>query len=205
MLTNPDAAWRTYDGVQVVATRRFFERWSLQGSYAWSRTIGSFDNENGSNAANTDLGRGGHFTNPNRAINSVGRTVFDRPHDIRAFGTYAFPYWGGLRVSGVYRLTSGTPWARLQSADARTQVFQAGIRVEPIGMRTLPVSHEADLRVEKTVTLQNRTVAGLYVDIYNVTNRSVATRVVEFSGPSFGNPLRFSPARRFRIGGRISF
>lgn len=78
-------------------------------SFRWSRTIGSFDNETASNAADTDLASNGNFANPNRAINTTGRTVFDRPHDVRVFGTYLLPYWGVVRVGGVYRYTTGAP------------------------------------------------------------------------------------------------
>jgi hypothetical protein len=203
VLTNPVGAERHYDAVQLVGSRRFHNGWSLQVSYTWGRTDGNFDNENGSNAANTDLGRGGNFSNPNRAINTTGRTVFDRRHDLRAFGTFLLPYWGGLSVSGVYRYTSGAPWARLQNFDPRTQAF--GIRVEPLGTREYPATHEADLRVEKTYVFPGGVTTGLYGDVFNVTNHSVVSRVQEFSGPSFGNPQRFTLGRRLRVGVRVTF
>jgi len=44
LMTNPPGAWRHFDGIQLVGTRRFADGWSLQASYSWGRTVGSFDN-----------------------------------------------------------------------------------------------------------------------------------------------------------------
>jgi hypothetical protein len=202
-MTNPAGAWRHFDAIQFVGARRFADGWSLQASYSWGRTVGSFDNENGSNAANTDLASNGNFTNPNRAINTTGRTVFDRRHDVRVFGTYAFPYWGGVRVSGIYRYTSGAPWGRtVDSFDPRTQ---SAILVEPVGTRELPAANEADLRLEKTLTLRTRSVAGIYLDIFNLADHVVARNVIQNSGSAFGTAFRWTEPRRFRVGVRVTF
>jgi len=203
LMTNPAGAWRHFDAIQFVGTRRFADGWSLQASYSWGRTVGSFDNENGSNAAGTDLASGGNFSNPNRAINPSGRTVFDRRHDARVFGTYSFPYWGGIRVSGVYRYTSGAPWGRtVDSFDPRTQT---AVLVEPVGTRQLPAINQADLRVEKTFTLPAGAVAGIYADIFNLTNSVVARNVIQSSGSAFERAFRWTDPRRFRVGIRVTF
>lgn len=203
VMTNPDGAWRQYDGVQLVGTRRAADGWSVQASYAWGRTVGSFDNENGSNAANTDLATNGNFANPNRAINTTGRTVFDRRHDGRVFGTYRFRYWGGFRVSGIYRYTSGLPWGRIvNSFDPRTQ---AAVLVEPIGTRHLPPTSELDVRVEKTLRFPGSVTAGIFADVFNATNREVASRSQQVSGSAFGNVTGWTQPRRFRLGLRATF
>lgn len=204
VMTNPSGAWRSYDGVQVVGSRRYANGWSLQGSYAWGRTLGSYDNENGSNAAGTDVGPQANFANPNRAINTTGRTVFDRRHDLRAFGTYTLRPFGGLRVSGVYRYTSGMPWGRtVTTFDPRTQA--SFVVVEPIGTRERQATHEADLRIEKTFPLPARATAGIYADVFNITNHIVVSQVVESSGPTFGTVRRSTDPRRLRVGLRLMF
>jgi hypothetical protein len=60
VLTNPQGAWRHSDAVQFIGTRRYGNAWSAQLSYTWGRTVGSFDDENGSDAANTDVGTNGN-------------------------------------------------------------------------------------------------------------------------------------------------
>lgn len=202
LLTNPDGAWRRYDGIQFVGSRRFHDGWSVQASYAWARTRGSFDNDNGSNAANTDLATNGNFANPNRAINATGRTLYDWRHDVRVFGTLVVPSWGGVQVSGVYRYTSGAPWGRIvNSFDPRTQ---SAILVEPVGTRHMPATSELDLRIEKTVSFRKALKGGLFADIFNLTNREVP-RYQQISGSAFGTATSWTQPRRFRLGLRVSF
>ena len=203
VMTNPSAAWRHHDGLQFVVSRRPANGWSYQASYSWGRTRGSFDNENGSNAANTDAGQSGHFANPNRAINATGRTVFDRPHDVRAFGTYHLTYWGGFRISGVYRLTSGNPWGRyVTSFDPRTG---GAVLVEPVGTRAYPALHELDLRVEKTIPIGGARAASVFASVFNVTDHVVAARINQNSGSAFGQVTTYTQPRRFRVAVRVTF
>ena len=202
LLTNPPGAWRQDDALQLVADRRYASGWSLQASYTWGRTVGNFDNDAASNAASSDLASNGNFANPNRAILSTGRTVHDRRHDVKVFGTYTVPFWD-LRVSGTYRFTSGGPFARVvTSFPPETQTF--AIYAEPVGTYQEPAFSRADLRVEKTVRVQSVRL-GLYGDLYNVTNRVVVARVNNTSGSAFGQPRSYSAPREFRAGVRMTF
>jgi carboxypeptidase family protein len=203
LMTNPRGAWRHYDGIQLVGSRRPADGRSLQVSYAWGRTVGSFDNENGSNTAGTDVATNGNFANPNRAINTVGRTVFDRRHDVRVFGVYTLQHWGGARASAVYRYTSGAPWGRqVNSFDPRTQA--SAVLVEPVGTRQMPATNELDLRIEKMFRLRSAT-ASVYANVFNVANRVVAAQVIQNSGSAFGAVTQWTAPRRFRMGLRVTF
>jgi hypothetical protein len=185
-----------------VADRRYASGWSLQASYTWGRTGGNFDNDAASNAASSDLASNGNFANPNRAILSPGRTVHDRRHDLKVYGTYAVPFWG-LRVSGVYRYMSGAPFARVvTSFPPETQTF--AIYAEPVGTYEESAISGADLRVEKTVRVRSASI-GLYGDLYNVTNRIVVARVNNVSGSAFGQPRAWTSPREFRAGVRVAF
>ena len=151
LVTNPPGAGRRYDAVSFVVTRRYASGWSLQGSYTWGSTRGNFDNDAASNAASSDLYATGNFANPNRAINSTGRTVWDRRHDAKVYGTWATPLWG-IRLTGSYRYLSGAPYARITNAfGAQTGAFS--INLEPVGAYQLPAQNSGDLRVDKTVRL----------------------------------------------------
>jgi hypothetical protein len=203
VLTNPEGAWRHYDAIQLIAVQRASRGLALQMSYTWAHTRGSFDNDNGSNAANTDMARNGNFANPNRAINATGRTLYDRRHDVRVLGTYLLPYWGGVRVSGIYRLTSGAPWARLVNSFGPLTGAN-NIVVEPVGSRMLPYTSEVDLRAEKILTIRQVDIS-VYGDVFNATNRVVASRVNMNSGSAFGAVTGWTQGRRFRMGVRVSF
>jgi hypothetical protein len=201
VLTNPAGAWRHYNAIQVIGTKRYASRWELQASYTWSRTRGTVGN---GVSADGDLGTNGNWVNPNVALFGAGRTSFDVTHEVKVLGTYALPYWGGVRVSGIYQHTSGAPWAR--TADFGPTVNPDGpIRVEPIGTHEFPAFNNTDLRVEKTFPIRGRATAGFYVDLFNLTNRGVAQAVNPRSGPNFGVPSIWTDPRLLRLSIRATF
>jgi hypothetical protein len=201
VLTNPPQAYRRYDAVQLVASRRAAQGLAFQASYTWSRTRGNFNNNAFVNAAGQDAGLGGVFANPNRAINRDGRTGNDLPHAVKALAAWQAP--GGWTVSGVYRYECCLPWARnVRFRAGLTQGFEF-VLVEPFH-RQGPSTHVADVRLEKTVRV-GRLVAGLYLDAFNVANLGRATGFSGFSGPFFGTPDGWTAPRVLRSGLRLSF
>ena len=203
LVTNPPGAWRHYDALSFVLNRRYDAGWSLQGSYTWGSTRGNFDNDAASNAASSDLYATGNFANPNRAINSTGRTVHDRRHDAKVYGTWATPLWG-IRLSGSYRYLSGAPYARITNAfGAQTGAFS--INLEPVGAYELPAQNSGDLRVDKTVPLGRSARAEVFLDIFNVNNQGDAWQVNSVSGSAFGQPRSWMAPRQFRGGVRVVF
>jgi hypothetical protein len=203
LLTNPTGAWRRYDAVQVIAVQRPANGLALQASYTWAHTRGNFDNDNGSNAANTDMATNGNFANPNRAINATGRTAYDRRHDVRVLGTYLLRVWGGFRMSGIYRFTSGAPWAR-QVNSFSPLTGATNVLVEPVGTSETPATSEIDLRVEKVFSVGGVQLSA-YGDVFNAADRVVAARFNATSGSAFGSVVNWTQPRRFRMGLRASF
>jgi hypothetical protein len=202
LLTNPTQAWRHYDGFQIIATRRTSGRWGAEASYTWSRARGSFDNEALSNAAGSDLGQLGNFTIPSRALYTGFVSTQDRPHDVKIRGTYV-PCCG-IRVSGIYRYLSGTPWSREINVSPLTHLLS--VAVEPAGVRRLDASfNDADVRVEKTFRIAQGDSIGAYADVLNVNNRGVALNVDRRSGPRLGVPRLWREPRTLRVGIRVMF
>lgn len=201
-LTNPEAAYKRYNGFQLIATRHASGVWQGQASYTWSRTRASFDNAFSSNAANNDLSTNGVYVNPNRALFSDGRPAADFTHEVKALGTLQLSWWGGTRVSGVYRYQSGRVWARLVAFPGPTQLFVEA--VEPRGTREAAATNVCDLRVEKTFRVA-RSKVGAYIDVFNLTNQGIANRVNAVSGPNFGTPAAWSDPRILRAGLRVTY
>ncbi len=203
VVTNPPGAWRHYDGLSFVVNRRHASGWSVQGSYTWAWTRGNFDNDAASNAGSSDLASNGNFANPNRAINSTGRTLYDRRHDAKVYGTWATPLWG-IRLSGMYRYLSGAPYARITNAFiAQTGAFT--INLEPVGAYQLPAHNSGDLRVDKTVALGGAARAEVFLDVFNVRNQGGPFQVNNVSGSAFGQPRSWMAPRQFRGGVRVLF
>jgi hypothetical protein len=190
--------WRS----SCCAATRKATGWSLQASYTWAKTLGNFDNDAASNAGSSDLASNGNFANPNRAILSTGRTIYDRRHDLKVYGTYAVPFLD-IRISGIYRFMSGAPYARAVT-NFGAETYSA-ITVEPVGAHELPALNRTDLRIEKTFSIPRSARLGLYLDVFNVNNQDGPTRVNNFSGSAFGQPRSWREPRQFRGGVRVTF
>jgi hypothetical protein len=201
--TNPDAAYRRYDAVQIIGTKRYSRGWQLVAGYTRSRTAGTV--ASGGTFANAfidrwDLSFYGPFADPNRLVNK------DAPFtssELKIEGTYHVAQLGGLNVSAIFRRVSGAPVRRVVQFRGLIAGVDAVIAEPSISMfrqaqRTL------DLHVEKTFPTGVGQV-GLYLDAFNVTNQGIATSVVVASGTQFGAPITWSDPRTARAGLRWMF
>ncbi len=117
LLTNPPDAYRRYDGLQTVFRKRWSERWQLQASYTWSRTVGTASNGDFFNAGLNEAGDltgtpfAGKFLNPNGRINAEGRPTYDI-REFKVLGGYEVPVLDGFVVSGILQRRSGNRWER---------------------------------------------------------------------------------------------
>ena len=213
LFTNPDNAYRDYDGFQLIGTKRYSNNWQAQVSYTWSHARGTVDNRSGTNSGgggNQGLGQTGGFTNPNHGININGDMRFDPTNALKLDGTYRVPMLGGFNVSAVYRYTTGLAWGRIATIRGLTQGSES-VRIEPIGTRRTDAVHFIDFRAEKTFPLgSSARQIGVYLDLFNLNNQGVVdngarTGVIETSGSSFGNPNVWIPPRTARLGFRFTF
>ena len=206
MQTNPPGAYRRYKALEVVASRRSARNAGFQVSYTWSRTVGSYNNSFTSNAGTADLSPNGNFVNPNRALNTEGRTPQDFGHELKGLWTYRLPVWGGLNVSGVYLHQSGRLWARAINTSGLPEVHLISVLVEPRATRQMPGVHRVDLRLEKTFRPSPRAATvGIFADVFNAGNQGVPLGVTNVSGANFGVPNNWQEPRSLRAGVRLLF
>jgi hypothetical protein len=148
-------------------------------------------------------------TNPNRLINGDGLTAFDPTSEFKVLSVWNPERWSGWVVSGVYVYLTGGAWGRTFQATGLGQGSQA-IRAEPRGTRRLPAINQLDLRLEKPLRVQGRTL-GAYADIFNVWNQGVpdsewgGDAVNSSSGPNLGVPFLWRMPRQVRVGLRTTF
>ena len=205
LYTNPPGAFRRYDAIQLIGTKRYSENWQLQASYTWSRSEVTVSNDQGTNAGRHELSSvpiDGGFSSPNGAINAEGGALWTIS-ELKVLGTYRVPAWGGVSVSGIYRYHSGQRWERYFLTD---DSLPFRVRAEPRGARRLPNIASLDLRVEKTFDVIGTSGAiGLFVDVFNLTNEGTAMQVRSDSGPTFGAPIAWTNPRTVRAGLRHTF
>ena len=199
---------RTYDGVQAIARKRWANNWQVQGSYTWSRAVGTLSNEHDAQQSDSTLSFTAVSPHPNEHVNGKGRVTYDSPQEVKILGTYRLPVWGGFNVSGVYRYLSGATYSRYAVVQGEREGVRAAaiVRVEPRGSRRLPAENTLDLRVEKTVRLPGtQATAGVFVDVFNATNQGIPLAVNNFSGDDFGKPAVWSEPRFARAALRLMF
>jgi hypothetical protein len=201
VLGNPAGAFRRYDALQVIGTRRFADTWQAQVSYTWSRANGTAGNEYSSNAVAWSMNPGGFGANPGARDAGAGPPRYDYS-EFKALGSYRAPWFGGFTVGGVFRWHTGTRWHRV----ARVQTpINTDFRAEPLNSRRTPSLGSLDLRVEKTLRLPGGSVMGVYVDAFNATNLGRATAYDAMSGPDFHKVGGWTDPRAMRLGVRVHF
>jgi hypothetical protein len=202
MLSNPSNAFRRYDGVQLIATRRFAGRWQGQMSYSWSRSSGTVGNEYHTNATYWSLSPLGSVgADKNLAVRSPGQPKYDYS-EFKAIGSCRFSRLGGLTAGGAFRWHNGVRWHR---SVAMWDPFPLYFAAEPAGSRRTPSLGSLDLRVDKQVPIPPAGTLAVYVDVFNVTNVGRPTDYNPTSGPFFGRVGGWTDPRTARLGVRFEF
>ena len=142
LLSNPPGAYRQYNGVQLIATRRFADRWHYQVSYSWSRSNGTVDDVYGTNATYWSMNPNGYGANKNVKARGAVPPTFDYS-EFKAIGSYRPPWLGGFTTGMAFRWHNGTRWQRSAFV---TDPIRIGFPAEPIGSRTTPSIGGLDLR-----------------------------------------------------------
>jgi hypothetical protein len=174
--------WMDYDALQAQFDKRFSQGYSFRVSYTRSRSYGNANpgtSENITTQLLDDL----------RLEENEGPTVQDRPHSISINGTMDLPQLGGLKISGVFRAYSGTPFTL---TDSTTDPDRNGLFQEPLpsgtysgqGVNAITVDNsggqrgargpgfaQLDLRAGYRFRLGSRSLDA-FVDVLNLTNRA---------------------------------
>jgi hypothetical protein len=228
LLTNPDGfvyrdpdgnslgtarTERKYKALMVVLDKRFTNRWQGRVSYVWSKSEGTVDN-----LASNTYGQSSVWETPTNAlVNSFGRPVFERPHEIKVYGSWQIPKIE-VGLNGYWRYLSGTTWTPYQrySRSLIDYPRSAGRQpyLEPFGSRRLDSESYLDLRLEKIFKFgAGADRIALYADVQNLFNAGTVTdvqkRYPSFSianeDVEFGSPTVIIGPRRWLLGARWSF
>jgi hypothetical protein len=180
-----------YNTIQFSGTKRLSNNWSARMSYAYSRGRGNVPTGQADQADS-------QFIDNLNQDREYGPTNVDRPHIVTLTGTYDVPRTGGLKVSGVYRARSGTPFSlRNTTFDhdrnglTTNEYLQPGsytgagpdvaapnaipYPVEYKGGRNGargPNFHQIDFRAGYRIRLNGGRTLDAFLDIFNVTNHT---------------------------------
>lgn len=188
ILGNDDRVAQRYKGIEVTATKRYSNNWTMIAGYTWSRTEVDATS----------------VTSPNSFVNSEGRAGIDRAHNFKLTGSYLLP-WDVL-VGGNLRWLSGEPITRTIGITGLNQNPNGNVNVlaEPRGSDTLPALLTMDLRVGKAFRVRSQQFE-FDVDLYNLTNentvftvrtntgRTTVRYAADPTGPQVTFPMYSSP------------
>ena len=94
-------ATRAYDAVTFKFDRAFDGKWSLGGSYTWSRLFGNYEGAVKSDNGQTDAGLTTDFDQPGLTNGTNGFSPNHRAHNFKAYGSYQLTKWLMIGANGT--------------------------------------------------------------------------------------------------------
>ena len=137
MFTNPDNAFRDYDGFQLIGAKRYSNNWQANVSYTWSHARGTVDNRGGTNAGAARTRAWARPADSQTPITpSTSREMPVRLPRTRSSSKEHTAFLHSAGSTSVYRLpvTTGLAWGRVATIRSLTQGSES-VRIEPIGTR----------------------------------------------------------------------
>ncbi len=208
LLTNqPDYSMK-YHGLVMAVEKRQSHGWQAFGSYTFSKTSGLQVSSGGSAAApQVSTISGSPFLtfgqDPNSLTNARGRLPNDRPHMLRAMGSFTVPRTGFLVAANLQYVT-GKPWA--SSAQVLLPQGDTRILLEPRGSRRLSSQTILDLRVSRASRIGGSSRIELLMDVLNALNDTAGEGLASdnSAASNFGQPNVFVDPRRAMLGVRLN-
>ncbi|MGE3841816.1 MAG: TonB-dependent receptor [Vicinamibacterales bacterium] len=191
---------RKYDALELGYSRRYANNWFLSANYTLSRLWGNYAGLASSDEVTTPTQGGSSATaqqqagsisrpggNVNRAwdldellwdsrgnLDVTGRLATDRPHVVKLYGSYDFPF--GTQLGANFYGASGTPISTYVTSthSADLIVFGRG------DMGRTPALTRTDLLVSHSIRMMNSKTLRLELNVLNVFNQKTARHIFNF-------------------------
>lgn len=234
-----------YQAVELTLNRRLANRWSALASYRWSRLRGDFEGFYRDDNGQSDPGITSLYDFPTndpsytaigvpqfgyrgdiRFLGETGILPLDRPHQVKLFGSYAFPT--GLGIGVGLNLGSGAPLTPLAANPNYTNGGEIPEAPRGSGIQTVdgfktrtPFQSEVSAQASYKLTLGGSRSLTLLADVFNLFNSQTVLMYDQWTqltgpvpNPDFGAPItqvlagappQFQTPRQIRLGARFSF
>ena len=211
----------TYDGVELVLTKRLAGRWMARGSVVYNNNRQHLD---ASRACVDPTNLLNFFSQGNAqpcrndlvaAFGGKGAVFLNSKWQISFVGLYQLP-WGFAVAANLYG-RQGYPinWYR-QAPDNGTDGLPRNVFVTPVAASRYEDVFELDLRVEKTIRIAGTSTVTLSADLFNATNQGTVlqrqNRIFVLDDGSTIDPSsntnqirEIQSPRIWRFGARIAF
>jgi len=230
MLPYPEGK-RKYDAVNITFSREWDGKWSLDGSYTWSKSIGNTEGSVKSDNGQDDAGLTTDFDQPGFTHGAYGYLPNDRRHRIKLWGAYQVNDWltvGGKMVVesprkqgcvGENAVDSFAYWYGAASWYCGGELTPRASQMETDWTKTFDLSFSMTPKISEDMPGD----LNFRIDVFNVFNsKAIADRWevgdlgftsdLAFGGttlpdpdPDYGKPTRFQTPRHIRFSASYTF
>jgi hypothetical protein len=212
LTANRDGYHRTYNGLELAATKRLRNNWMARFGFSWNRSREYFDDPATSIVDPTPLTvdpqvHGGLVTVPTTGSGKSQIYMTLPSYQFVANGYYQWRW--GINFGGNFLVRQG--YAQMfYSNDVGTNdpVYSTKdvlVNAATVGKHRLPSVKSLDARIEKMFTFDRANLA-IDVDIFNVFNHGfVLGRIYDVSSSNFNRVAEVMNPRIARFGVRVTF
>jgi Carboxypeptidase regulatory-like domain/TonB-dependent Receptor Plug Domain len=212
LTANRDGYHKTYNGIELAATKRLKNRWMGRFGFSWNKAREYFDDPSKSIVDPTPVTAdprvdGGLVTVPTTGSGKSQIYLTLPSYQFTANGFYQGPW--GVNFGGSFLVREGYTqmfYARqVSTSDPVYSTKDILVAAGSIGKYRLPAVKSLDARVEKLFTLRRAQVA-FDVDVFNLLNSgTVLGRVYDVDSSKFNQVAEIMNPRIARFGLRVQF
>jgi hypothetical protein len=199
VFTNVPDRFRTYNGVELVLSKRYSDRWMGSFSYAYNDAIDTWDSpaayEDPTNIAQTS---GAQFA-PESGGSGIDNVFTNAKWLLKATGMYTLPLWN-INVAGNFSSRQGYPFPQaVRIASRANRAATVDVLLDPLGDVRLSSFSMMDFRLDKEFSFGTMRVIPS-MDVFNILNSNTvlarrrlqeATNANDISGIVAPRVIRF--------------
>ncbi|HXW08927.1 MAG TPA: TonB-dependent receptor [Vicinamibacterales bacterium] len=203
--TNIPDRYRDYNGIELVLSKRYSDRWMGTVSYAYNDSVDYWDSPNSyEDPTNIAQQNGGQFA-PESGGSGIDNVFTNAKWLVKASGMYTTPLWD-INVAGNFNSRQGYPFPQAVRTPSRAnRAGTADVLLDTLGDVRHPNFSILDLRIDKAFTFGTaRLVPSM--DVFNVFNSNTVLARRRLQGANNANFISGIVAPRvIRFGVRINW
>jgi hypothetical protein len=205
MYTNVPDRYRNYNGVELVLTKRYSDRWMGSFSYAYNDAVEYWDSANAyEDPTNIAQQNGGQFA-PESGGSGIDNVFTNAKWLLKASGMYTLP-WYDINVAGNFNGRQGYPFPQAVRTPSRAnRAGTADVLLDTMGDVRLTNFSILDLRIDKAFTFGTARVVPS-MDVFNLMNSNTVLAQRRLQGANNANFISGIVAPRvIRFGVRVTW
>jgi Carboxypeptidase regulatory-like domain/TonB-dependent Receptor Plug Domain len=205
VFTNVPDRYRNYNGIELVLSKRYSDRWMGSFSYAYNDAVDQWDSpaayEDPTNIAQTS---GAQFA-PESGGSGIDNVFTNAKWLLKASGMYTLPFYS-INVAGNFSSRQGYPFPQaIRIASRANRATTIDVLLDPLGEERLANFSMLDLRIDKVFNFGSTRIVPS-MDIFNLLNSNTVLARRRLQEASNANDISGIVAPRvIRFGVRLNW